>query len=120
MGQICDCFYRWHHHHNRIEQLENKILEYEQFMEQWLVNNSCCEIAPYNRNTYKQINRQMKPKDYIARNINKSDSSDRYTVARILVFKTYELIQSNNGCYILFDEIDEETINDIYNFKTKL
>ena len=63
----------------------------------------------------------MKPKEYIATNIDKLDLSDRYTVARILVFKTYELIQSNNGCYILFDEIDEETINDIYNFlKTKL
>ena len=42
MGQICDCLYRWHQHHNRIEQLESKIIEYEQFMEQWLVNNSCC------------------------------------------------------------------------------
>ena len=63
----------------------------------------------------------MKPKDYIAMNINTLDLSFRYTVARILVFKTYELIQSNNGCYILFDEIDEETINEIYNFlKNKL
>ena len=63
----------------------------------------------------------MKPKDYIAKNINKLDLSDRYIVARILVFKTYELIQSNNGRYILFDEIDEATIHEIYNFlKTKL
>ena len=61
----------------------------------------------------------MKPNEYIANNINKLSLS--YTVARILVFNTYELIQSNNGCYILFDKIDEETINEIYNFlKTKL
>ena len=63
----------------------------------------------------------MKPKAHIANNIDKLSLSDKYTVARILLFKTYELIQSNNGCYILFDETDEETINEIYNFlKTKL
>ena len=63
----------------------------------------------------------MKPKEYIANNINKLSLSYRYTVARILVFKTYELIQSNNGCYILVDKIDEETKTEIYNvFKTKL
>ena len=63
----------------------------------------------------------MIPKDYIANNIDKLPLSYKYTVARIRVFKTYELIQSNHGCYTLFDEIDEETINDIYNFlKTKL
>ena len=63
----------------------------------------------------------MIPKEYIANHINKLSLSYRYTVARILVFKTYELIQSNNGCYILFDEIDEETISQIRNFlETKL
>ena len=58
----------------------------------------------------------MEPKENIAKNINNLDIPCRYTVARILVFKTDELIQSTNGCYILFDEIDEETINVIYNF----
>ena len=57
MGQVMACLYSLQHHHNRIEQLENKILEYEQFLEQWLVNSSCCEITPYNRNKYKQISR---------------------------------------------------------------
>ena len=52
----------------------------------------------------------MKTKEYIVNNINTLSLSDRYTVARILVFKTYEPIQTNNGCYILFDKIDEETI----------
>ena len=37
MGQVLDDLYRLQHHHNRMEHLENKILEYEQFMEQWLV-----------------------------------------------------------------------------------
>ena len=54
MGQVFDCFYRLHHHHTRIEQLENKTLEHEHFMEQWLVNNRCCEIAPYNKNKNKK------------------------------------------------------------------
>ena len=63
----------------------------------------------------------MKPKGYIAKNINKSFFPDIYTVARNRVFKTYELIQSNNGCYILFDNIDEETITETYYLlKTKL
>ena len=63
----------------------------------------------------------MKTKEYIVKNINKLSLSDRYTVARILVFKTHAPIQTNNGCYILFDKIDEDTLNEIYNFlKTKL
>ena len=52
MGQLLDCLYRLQHHHHRMELLEQKILEYEQFMEQWLVNNSCCDLIPHNRNTY--------------------------------------------------------------------
>ena len=42
MGQICDCLFRTHQH-NRLNEIEEKILRYEQFMEQWLVNNSCCD-----------------------------------------------------------------------------
>ena len=42
MGQICDCLFRTHQH-NRLIEIEDKILKYEQFMEQWLVNNSCCD-----------------------------------------------------------------------------
>ena len=42
MGQICDCLFRTHQH-NRFNEIEEKILKYEQFMEQWLVNNSCCD-----------------------------------------------------------------------------
>ena len=42
MGQICDCLFRTHQH-NRLNEIEEKISKYEQFMEQWLVNNSCCD-----------------------------------------------------------------------------
>ena len=63
----------------------------------------------------------MNTNGYIAKNVNRLPLSDRYTIARILVFKMYEPIQTNNGCCILFDKIDEDTINEIYNFlKTKL
>ena len=58
--------------------------------------------------TNKQINRSMTPKEYIAKNINKLSLSDRYAVAQFLGFKTYEPIQTNNGCYILFDKINED------------
>ena len=50
MGQIWDCLYRLNHHHTRIDKLENKIIEYEEFMEQWLVNKNCCDTTSYNKN----------------------------------------------------------------------
>ena len=54
MGQVCDCLCRLHHHPTRIEQLENKVLEYEQFMEQWLVNDSCCDTTTYDKSKINQ------------------------------------------------------------------
>ena len=48
MGQICDCLFRTHQH-NRLNEIEDKILKYEQFMEQWLVNNSCCTLYKQRR-----------------------------------------------------------------------
>ena len=63
----------------------------------------------------------MNTNENIAKNTNSLPLSYRYTVTRILVFKIYEPIQTNNGCYILRDKIDKDTISDIYNFsKTKL
>ena len=63
----------------------------------------------------------MHTNKYIPKNIDSLPLSDRYTIARNLVFKTYERIQTNNGYYIIFDIIDEDTINEMYNFlKTKL
>ena len=46
MGQICDCSFRTHQH-NRLNEIEEKILNYEQFMEQWLVNSSCIVVIHY-------------------------------------------------------------------------
>ena len=51
MGQVCDCLFR-QQHHNRLDDLEKHILKYEELMEQWVVNNSCCDtsLRPYNKN----------------------------------------------------------------------
>jgi hypothetical protein len=58
---------------------------------------------------------------YIAKHINILNIDDRYTVAKILLFRDCKLLQSNNGAYIHLKDIDEETVEEIYNFlKTKL
>ena len=58
---------------------------------------------------------------YVAKQINNVSMADRNTVCKILIFRGYELTQSNNGAYILLEDIDIDTINEIYNFlKTKL
>lgn len=58
---------------------------------------------------------------YIAKQINNVSIDDRYTVAKILLFRDCKLLQSNNGAYLHLKDIDEETMEEIYNFlKTKL
>ena len=58
---------------------------------------------------------------YIVKQINNVSIDDRYTVAKILLFRDCTLLQSNNGAYIHLKDIDEETVEEIYNFlKTKL
>ena len=58
---------------------------------------------------------------YIAKQINNISIDDRCTVAKILLFRDCKLLQSNNGAYINLKDIDEETMEEIYNFlKTKL
>ena len=58
---------------------------------------------------------------YIAKQINNISIDACYTVAEILLFRDCKLLQSNNGAYIHLKDIDEGTIEQIYNFlKTKL
>ena len=58
---------------------------------------------------------------FVVKQINNVSLNDRYAVSRILLFRNYNLIQSNNGAYIQIEGIDEETLNEIYIFvKTKL
>ena len=53
---------------------------------------------------------------YIIKQKNNVSQADRYTVCRIVAFRGYKLIQSNNGAYIHINEIYKNTIHDIYNF----
>ena len=55
---------------------------------------------------------------YIIKQINRLSFPDRETVCRIVAFRGYELRQSNNGAYIHINKIDENTLNEIYNFLT--
>ena len=58
---------------------------------------------------------------YVVKHINILNIEDRYTVAKILLFRDCKLLQSNNAAYIHLKDIDEETVEEIYNFlKTKL
>ena len=58
---------------------------------------------------------------YIIKQINSVSQTDRETVCRIVAFRGYELRQSNNGAYIHINEIDENTLSEVYNFlKNKL
>ena len=58
---------------------------------------------------------------YILKHINMLSMVERYTVARILTFRGYELKQNNNGAYIDIYNVDSTTISDIYQFmKSKL
>ena len=46
---------------------------------------------------------------YVIKQINNVCLDDRYTVSKIILFRCYDLIKTNNGAYIHIKEIDEET-----------
>ena len=51
---------------------------------------------------------------YIATHINILSLSDIYIVANNLVFRGYELLQTNNGAYTYLTNTDEHTMNDFF------
>lgn len=53
---------------------------------------------------------------FIVKHINLVSLNDKYTIARILMFRECALKQNNNGAYILLDHIDDSTLRDIYEF----
>ena len=53
---------------------------------------------------------------YFIKQINNISQADRETVCRIVAYRGYELRQSNNGAYIHINKIDENTLNEIYDF----
>ena len=44
MGQICDCLFRIHQN-NTLNDIGEKLSNYKQFMEQWLVDTYCCDTS---------------------------------------------------------------------------
>ena len=53
---------------------------------------------------------------YILKHINILSMDNKYTVARILMFRGYDLRQIGNGVYIDIDSVVSNTISDIYQF----
>ena len=52
----------------------------------------------------------------IAKHINMLSIENRYTVAKMLLFRDCKLLQSHSGAYIQLKDIYEITLNEIYNF----
>ena len=66
------------------------------------------------------MTREVKCK-YIVSNINKMSDDNKSTIVRMLLFRNIDVKQSNNGAYCLFDNIDDDTLDNVYNFiKLKL
>ena len=53
---------------------------------------------------------------YIIKQINNVNLENRYSIAKILLFRDCDLQQTNNGTYIDIHNLDDETINEIYDF----
>ena len=51
---------------------------------------------------------------YIINNINLLSIEERYTVSKILNFRDVSLTQTNNGVYTFIEDIDENTLNEVY------
>ena len=58
----------------------------------------------------------MSKTKYIMKNINILKFDDKQTIAKILIFRDYKILQSNNGVYINIQDIDEKTTDLIYDF----
>ena len=58
----------------------------------------------------------MTKQQYIITNINKLSIGQNEVIARMIIFREYGLIQTNNGAYINIDLLNEDIINDIYEF----
>ena len=58
----------------------------------------------------------MTQKQYIINNVNKLSIGQKEVISRMIIFKEYPLIQTNNGAYINIDLFNDELVNDIYDF----
>ena len=58
----------------------------------------------------------MTKQQYIINNINKLSIGQKEVISRMIIFREYPLIQTNNGAYVNIDLLNEDIINDIYDF----
>ena len=53
---------------------------------------------------------------YIINNVNNLSIGQREVISRMIIFREYPLTQTNNGAYINIDLLNEDIIDDIYDF----
>ena len=58
----------------------------------------------------------MTNKQYIINNVNKLSIGQREVISRMIIFREYPLNQTNNGVYININLLNDEIIDDIYEF----
>ena len=58
----------------------------------------------------------MTKRQYIINNVNKLTIGQKQAISRMITFREYPLIQTNNGAYINIDLLNEYIIHDIYDF----
>ena len=54
--------------------------------------------------------------NYIVKQINNYDIDTKNHITKILLFRDINVHQNNNGVHIFLNDIDNVTINDIYNY----
>ena len=87
---ISHCLYR---ETNRLEDIEQRLAQHDEVIEHFLTTHNCCSNG--------RTRHGFKTRDYIyVKHINSLSMNDKYTVARTLTLRGYELKQNNNGAYI--------------------
>ena len=57
---------------------------------------------------------------YVSKNINIIDKDKKEHICKILLTYNINLVQSNNGVYCYYDELNSDILDIIYNYITKL
>ena len=58
----------------------------------------------------------MTTRQYIINNVNKLSIGQKEVISRMIIFREYQLNHTNNGIYINIDLLNDDIINDIYDF----
>ena len=58
----------------------------------------------------------MTTQQYMINNVNKFSIGQREVISRMIIFREYQLHQPNNGAYVNIDLLNDEILDDIYEF----